>query len=129
MGTSNSLVGAAAVVGLLVHLDGHGAARGDVALGLGRGGSSVASHVLGGHILNGRVAQRDTRTGGIEVRSVNLYARLARVPLVRILNNRTQSCWKVAWAATLLAARTVASAAEMVYFILTVFLLGNLRAE
>lgn len=80
VGASNGLVGAAAVVGLLVHLDGDSATCWNIALGRYWGSSSVASHVLGGDILNGRVAQRNTGTRGIEVRSVNLYALLVNVP-------------------------------------------------
>lgn len=91
MGASNSLVRAAAVVGLLVHLDGHSAASGHVALGGDGGGSGVASQVLGGDILNGRVAQGDTRTRGVEVRSVNLCALLVTVLGLQIINSRKRA--------------------------------------
>lgn len=137
MGTSNSLVRAASVVGLLVHLDRHGAARGHITLGGDGGGSGIASHVLGGDILNRRVAQRNTRARGVIVRSVNLFVMLVKVPqftkfemIIPGQGNRTQSCWKVAWATTFFAARAVASAAEKAYFILTVFVvLGSWKAE
>ena len=85
MGASDSLVRAAAVVGLLVHLNSHSAAGGHITLGGDGGGSGVASHVRGGDILNGRVAQRNTSAGGVVVRSVNLFVMLVEVPRLQIL--------------------------------------------
>lgn len=90
VGTSNGLVGAAAVVGLLVHLDGHSAARGDITLGGDWGGSRVASHVLGGDVLDGGVAQGNTSTGRVVVRPIDLCATLVEAPRLLVLEQAFQ---------------------------------------
>lgn len=61
--SANGFVGAGAVVGLLVHLDGDDVSGGDGAGRLGCGGGSITADIVGGDVLDGRVGHRETGAG------------------------------------------------------------------
>jgi hypothetical protein len=60
VGSANGLIRAAAVIGLLVHLNGHGITSLDRALRGGRRCSSVASNIIAADACNGAVARGNT---------------------------------------------------------------------
>lgn len=71
VGATNSLLRAAAITVLSVHLNSDGTTSADWALDLGSGADDVAAHVIGVIVGDGRVGLRKTGTLAAKVGSVN----------------------------------------------------------